>query len=69
MAKKKHPTGCFFICAVRLTLQRGWQVRLDSGQYSFEAFGVTGNDVAFFKEIVAASEIADQAARFLNQRA
>ena len=41
---------------------------LDSSQYSFEALGVTGNDVAFFKEIVAAGEVADETAGFLNQQ-
>ena len=52
----------------RLALQRCRQVRLDGRQYCLEAFGVAGNDVAFFKEIVTAGEVAHQAARFLDQQ-
>ena len=52
----------------RLAFQRGRQVRLDGRQYGFEALGVAGNDVAFFKEIVTAGEVAHQAAGFLDQQ-
>ena len=51
-----------------LALQRSRQVRLDRRQYCLEAFGVAGNDVAFFKEVVTAGEVAHQAAGFLNQQ-
>ena len=43
-------------------------MRLDRRQDGLEAFGVAGNDVAFFKEIVTAGEVAHQAASFLNQQ-
>jgi hypothetical protein len=43
-------------------------VRLDRSQYCFEALGVAGNDVALFKEVVTAGEVAHKAACFLNQQ-
>ena len=47
-AKKSTLKGAFFVCGFRLAFQRSRQVRLDSRQDSFEAFGVTSNDVTFF---------------------
>lgn len=43
-------------------------MRLDRRQHCLEALGVTGNDMAFFKEIVTAGEIAHQTAGFLDQQ-
>ena len=42
-------------------------MRLDCGQYGFEAFGVARHDLALFEEFVATAEVADQSARFLAQ--
>ncbi len=64
--KKSTPKGAFSLAGC-LALQRSRQVGLDGGEHSLEAFGVAGNDVAFFKEIVAAGEVAHQAAGFLDQ--
>src|SRR5690606_32132853 len=49
-------------------LHRRRQVRLDGSQHGFEAFGVARNDLAFLEEFMAAAEVADQAACFLNQQ-
>ncbi len=43
-------------------------MRLDGGQYRLEAFGVAGNDLTLLKEVMAAAEIAHQAAGFLDQQ-
>lgn len=43
------------------------QVRLNGGQYSFEALGVARDYVALVEELVSASEIAHETTSFLNQ--
>src|SRR5690606_37713520 len=50
-------------------LHRRCQVRLDGGQHGLETLRVAGNHLAFFQELVATGEVADQAARFLDQQA
>src|SRR5690554_4972341 len=50
-------------------LHRRCQVRLDGGQHGLEALRIAGHDLAFFQELVATGEVADQAARFLNEQA
>src|SRR5690606_38258074 len=50
-------------------LHRRCQVRLDGGQHGLETLRVAGNHLAFFQELVATGEVADQAARFLNEQA
>src|SRR5690606_1053226 len=45
------------------------QVRLDGGQHGLETLRVAGNHLAFFQELVATGEVADQTARFLDQQA
>src|SRR5690554_6567458 len=50
-------------------LHRRCQVRLDGGQHGLEALRIAGNDLALFQELVATGEVADQAARFLNEQA
>ena len=51
---------------LRLALHAFWQVRLDGSQYRLEALDVACNDVAFVEEVVAAVEVAYQAAGFLD---
>jgi len=41
---------------------------LDGGKDCLEALGVARNDLALFKVFMAASEVTDQAAGFLNQQ-
>src|SRR5690606_28828430 len=50
-------------------LHRRCQVRLDGGQHGLEALRVAGNHLALFQELVTTGEVADQAARFLNEQA
>src|SRR5690606_25526741 len=50
-------------------LHRRCQVRLDGGQHGLEALRIAGNDLALFQELVATGEVADQAARLLNEQA
>src|SRR5690554_8119523 len=50
-------------------LHRRCQVRLDGGQHGLETLRVAGNHLALFQELVTTGEVADQAARFLNEQA
>src|SRR5690606_29944729 len=50
-------------------LHRRCQVRLDGGQHGLETLRIAGHDLAFFQELVATGEVADQAARLLNEQA
>src|SRR5690606_26099465 len=50
-------------------LHRRCQVRLDGGQHGLEALRIAGHVLAFFQELVATGEVADQAARLLNEEA